>query len=304
MNCRECGRHFCIQHRFPTDHDCVPLQRAASRSRAGTNMGQQHGVRPNFGSAKQAAKERQAIMAGFAKDQQERRQQQEAARQNFGGADRTLNYKGMVLTAVQELKEDRRGGASLPAIKKYCAAELGAKVPKLVTKAVRTLSEEGKLALGASAGRFKLTRASSNFSFAKLSAARARREEEVRAYQRATEEAVRRELAESAAAAQEARERHRRDKLHTEAARDRRRRAAAEAAEAAQQAMAQERQQARREAMARLAQQEEQEHAGSSSSSSNNSSSSSSSAGPPPGDRPGGLHRAYGALHALAAIFM
>ena len=175
-----------------------------------------------------------------AKGQQERRQQQEAARQNFGGADRTLNYKGMVLAAVQELKEDRRGGASLPAIKKYCAAELGAKVPKLVTKAVRTLSEEGKLALGASAGRFKLVRP--NFSFAKQAAARARREEEVRAYQRTTEEAVRRELAESAAAAQEARERHRCDKLHTEAARDRRRRAAAEAAEAAQQAMAQERQ--------------------------------------------------------------
>ena len=81
---------------------------------------------------------------------------QEAARQDFGGVGRTLNYKGMVLTAVRELKEDRRGGASLPAIKKYCAAELGAKVPKLVTKAVRTLSEEGKLALGASAGRFKL----------------------------------------------------------------------------------------------------------------------------------------------------
>ena len=82
---------------------------------------------------------------------------QRQARIAFTGNGRRLGYKDMVLSAVSSIN-DRRG-ATLPAIKKFCVEEFGAKKPSLVTKAVRELSDtsDGRLTPGTTKARFRVT---------------------------------------------------------------------------------------------------------------------------------------------------
>ena len=81
---------------------------------------------------------------------------QRQARTAFKGSGQKLGYKDMVLAAVSAIN-DRRG-ATLPAIKKFCIEEMGAKKPSLVTKAVRELSDtsDGRLTPGATTSRFRI----------------------------------------------------------------------------------------------------------------------------------------------------